>query len=1455
LSTKSTPINQLFLIGAYRDNEVDPTHPLITTLDKLREENVTINQITLEPLAFEDINQLIAESLHQNLKAVGSLTDLVMRKTGGNPFFVNQFLHTLYEKELLKYADSKWQWDIEQIETLNITDNIVELMIGKLKKLPKSAQQVLRLAACVGNRFDLDTLSIVYEKSAIDTFQDLMPVLTEGLILPLSELEMTGNDFHHSALIISHFQFLHDRVQQAAYVDDEQKQAVHLQIGRFLLKNTPKYALADHIFDIVEQLNQGIELVYNQAERNEIARLNLIAGQKAKMAIAYIVAQQYLNVGIELLPENSWNSDYQLTLALHKEMGEVAYLNGHFEQSETLLYLTIDKANSANEKANIYNLLMVQYTLLAKYQTAIETGKKALSLLGVNLPDSNYQEILQQEIAEINQQLGNRAIASLINQPLATHPETITAVRLLINMLPLTYLTAEMELLSVICGKMVNISLKSGHIPESAHGYIDYGVLLGPILGDYKKGYEFGLLGMKLINQFNHTLLKGQIYHVFSSFLNHWINPIKQAKLISDEAYQAAVESGDLPHAGYTRLHRIVNLFCQGQPIDQLLAEIPPWLQFAYKTKNQWVIDGLLAFQLNLVNLVEPRHPDEVQYLENCQNHKSFNGMCFYYIVKGMILYLFGKLTEAHQLLTEAEKLLPAITGMSIITEHNFYSSLILAALYQNSSKQQYWEQMLANQKQMKIWADNCPANFQSKYLLVQAEMARIQGQTLEAMDLYEQAIASARENEFIQNEALADELTAKFWLALGKEEIAQLYLKKAHHGYQLWGAKRKVEHLEEKYPQWLAQKTTLRHRNSTISRTHDFFQSLDLNSIMMHIVIENAGAEKGFLLLPKQDNWFIEASDTTVLQSLPLSEQVSANIIHYVARTQENVVLHDASQDGSFTGDAYIVKHHPKSVLCVPLLNQGQLIGILYLENNLTTGAFTPERLEVLNLLSSQIAISLQNSFLYNNLEKQVAERTSELEQEIVVRKRAEEAAETANQAKSTFLASMSHELRTPLNGILGYAQILQRDPSSLTSKQQHGLNVIEQSGNHLLALINDILDLAKIESGKVELQEVDFNLPSLLSSVSEIIKIRAKDKGIDFYLESADVLPNGVHGDERRLRQILLNLLGNAIKFTVHGSVTLKVSVNEHFDEGNGLPLRMIYFRIEDTGVGIAPENIDTIFKPFEQVGKVKPQAKGTGLGLAISKNLVELMGGQLHVSSQINVGTQFWFELALPIVDYNVPKVGAQQPIIGVKGKPPKILIVDDNLNNQAVIVDLLSPLGFNVNQANNGHEGLEKAIKWQPDAIIVDLIMPEMDGFELIRQLRQSPVLKEKTIIASSGSVYDTDKKRSLAVGSNVFLPKPISTETLLKQLQHYLNLTWVYKVTAEPDATQMVFPPVAELEKLYELSLMGDVNELQEQLAILADVKLKPFVTKMQAFLKKYQLEKLSEWLEGEMMND
>lgn len=487
--------------------------------------------------------------------------------------------------------------------------------------------------------------------------------------------------------------------------------------------------------------------------------------------------------------------------------------------------------------------------------------------------------------------------------------------------------------------------------------------------------------------------------------------------------------------------------------------------------------------------------------------------------------------------------------------------------------------------------------------------------------------------------------------------------------------------------------------------------------------------------------------------------------------------------------------------------------------------------------------------------LEKQVVERTQDLE---IARQKAE----SANQAKSTFLASMSHELRTPLNGILGFAQILQRD-ASITAQHQQAVNVIDQSGHHLLDLINDVLDLAKIESGKIELYESDFNLPSLLNAVSELIKIRAKYKSIHFELALPDDLPNGVHGDERRLRQILLNLLGNAVKFTDQGRITLKVEINksQYLDSPNETQsLGYFHFEIADTGIGIAPEHFDSVFKPFEQVSDQERQAKGTGLGLAISKSLVELMGGQLCVSSQLNVGTRFWFELTLPIVEYKVAQVSSQQAIIGIKGELPKILIVEDNQENQAVLMNLLRGLGFQVKSAQNGRDGLEKAIEWQPDAIITDLIMPVMDGFELICQLRQSPLLKDKIIIASSASVYESDKNKSLAVGSDAFLPKPIQFETLLAQLQQFLHLTYIYQesVTVEENQTlPMVLPERSQLEKLYELTLMADIDGLEEQLRVLteSDGKLKAFVSKMQTFLKKYQIGQLRKWLDGVMVNN
>jgi signal transduction histidine kinase len=454
-------------------------------------------------------------------------------------------------------------------------------------------------------------------------------------------------------------------------------------------------------------------------------------------------------------------------------------------------------------------------------------------------------------------------------------------------------------------------------------------------------------------------------------------------------------------------------------------------------------------------------------------------------------------------------------------------------------------------------------------------------------------------------------------------------------------------------------------------------------------------------------------------------------------------------------------------------------------------------------------------------------------------------QAAELANQAKSQFLATMSHELRTPLNGILGYAQILKRD-LNLEPRQQKGLKIIEQSGEHLLTLINDVLDLAKIESGKIELDNNEFALVFFLKSLTEIVQIRAEHKDIYFQLVT-ESLPNGVYGDEKRLRQVLINLLGNAIKFTDKGGVTFKVSPYD----------TKIRFEIADTGVGIASEELQTIFEPFQQVGDKQRQIQGTGLGLAISRQLVEVMGGQLQVKSQLGQGTTFWFDLQLPkaknIIQPDKKLIDIEK-IIGIKGEVPTIIIVDDKTDNRQILIELLAPLGFKLIEATDGIDGLNKALKHHPQLIITDLIMPNMDGFQFIRKIRQTPQLKNIKIFASSASVFEEDCKKSLTAGCNLFLPKPIKAEYLFEQLQKFFNIEWIYPQTADTNNKHapIIPPPLETINELFELSLAGDIEAIEEQIKqlIKSDTRFIPFANKLHSFSKNFQINKMCDWLNG-----
>jgi PAS domain S-box-containing protein len=1053
---------------------------LMITLKGLCKEKTIAQQIVLAPLSLEDITDLIADTLHyetsetksktkiavfddltsfqdenvlhlegdsgsKEKNSLISLAEVVQQKTDGNPLFVKEFLKMLYQERLLTFTPPTsyeknglgdicqtggWQWDIASIKTMTIPDNVVELVIDKLKKLPETTQQVLCIAACMGNCFDLNTLSLIYEQSEEDISQILSPAVQEGLIVQKEKLKLKGEKFNlcRKSLFARNkllFSFLHNRVQQATYalLDNEQRKVAHFKIGKLLLTDSLSTDIEESIFELVNHLNIGRKFIEDNLEKFQSSLLNLVASRKAKETMAYAAALQYLTTALSFLESinfpkkhDIWTDYFQLALTLHKELAEMAYLNGEFSQCEILIHSALIKTDSLLEKAALYQLRIMQYTTMAKYDEAIQHGKTALRLLCMILPEEDLQTVLRIEIAEVKKNLGNKNIIELEQSEEMILTEKRATMKLLSNMAPSAYFLNS-KLWMLIATKMVNLSLRYGHLPESAYGYAVYGIVVGFISKDYHSAYQFGKLALSISNQFDDLVHKCKTAHIVANYLNHWVGHIKWAEAINDEAYQAALESGELQFAGSVLTCKIVNLFYQGKNLKELLGDINNFLQFTRKTRNQWATDTILGCQLISLNLLgltankETFCNDEItetQYLKNCKSYHNFMALGIYYILKLQVHYLYNQLTDALRCALEAKKYLELMTGVISVAMHNFYYSLTLIALYPMSyeeERKQYRAQLKINQQQIKNWADNCPHNFLHLYFLVEAEMARIDGKELEAIDLYEQAINLAKEHDFIQHEALANELTAKFWLCQGKDKYAKIHLRDAIYDYQRRENKRKIQELEQQYPLLLSsqitEKSTTRLYTSTTTETYFTMaatssKSMDFATVikasqtiageieldkllekLMKVVIENAGAQRGFLILNKAGQWVIEAEgkmDNTkvaVLQSIPVvspknSPCLPTSLINYVIRTQGSVVLHDATQEEKFSLDPYIVQHHIKSLLCMPLINQNKLTGMLYLENNLMAGAFTQDRLEVLNALSSQMAISIDNAKLY---------------------------------------------------------------------------------------------------------------------------------------------------------------------------------------------------------------------------------------------------------------------------------------------------------------------------------------------------------------------------------------------------------------------------------------------------------------------------------------------------------
>ncbi|MGL4622421.1 MAG: AAA family ATPase [Chroococcidiopsis sp.] len=1012
----------LFLIGAYRDNEVTLTHPLALTLKKLRKQGAVLQKIILVPLKLEPLSQLIAETLHCNIDTVRSLAQLVLRKTEGNPFYVNEFLQMLYGENLLTFDTKQlsWQWDIAQIEAQDIANNVVELLLLKLKKLPEEIRQILRLAACVGSEFNLETLAITCGKSPKAISLDLLAAIQAGLIQPIFELDEN--------LLVQEYKFLHDRVQQAAYalIDESHKQAVHLRIGRNLLEKTSPEQQSERLFEIVDHLNQGIELEGDRSQRNEIAKLNLIAGQKAKAATAYEAALKYFNTGLKLLDTDSWLGEYDLTLSLYSQAAEAAYLHGNFAQMEQFVEVVLNNAQTVVDKVQVYDSRIQGYLSQGNLKSALKIGSEVLKILGVDLIENPSQVDIQKELEKTSAILAGREIEDLINLPEMTAPEPRSAMYILANMGAAAFIMSPALMILIVC-KTVNLSLDYGNTTHSPLSYASYGLVLCGAVQDIELGYKFGKLALGLAERLNTKKGNAKALMLSSAHIMHWKVHFRKTILMLGDAYQNGVETGDFEYAGYAANHVCYHSFFIGEELTQLEQKTATYSkaigQIRRKNPSNWIavlwqtILNLLGRSENPSRLIGSVY-DEEQALSQAIAVKDRSGIYYFYLNKVILCYLFGEYHQAAQTDVLAKQYLEKARATITVPLFYFYDSLVLLSLLLEASSSEQAASLSCvstNQDSMQKWAEHAPMNYLHKFHLVEAEKARVLGQFLEAEEFYERAIAGASENEFIQEEALAYELAAKHYLARGRLKIAQTYMKEAHYCYDRWGAKAKVKDLETRYPQFFSQSyqeasTSTPTTSETTSNTSNI--ALNLAAVMkaseaisreieleqllrslIQILIQNAGAQTGFLILENAGEWVIEATGqlnesddenvytTQVLQSKPIINRLPESIINYVIRTQESVILNDATCEGNFIHEPYIQQHQTKSIFCLPLLNQTKLVGVLYLENQLAAGAFTLLRAQVLHLLSTQAAIAIENATLYLKLRAKESKITQFLE------------------------------------------------------------------------------------------------------------------------------------------------------------------------------------------------------------------------------------------------------------------------------------------------------------------------------------------------------------------------------------------------------------------------------------------------------------------------------------------
>jgi PAS domain S-box-containing protein len=1002
-----TDVHHLLLIGAYRDNEVSGSHPLMTRLEAISRSGATVHRIVLAPLTSRDLTQLVSDSLYCDPSRVAPLVRLIHEKTGGNPFFVIQFIAALAEEGLLYFDHDRgrWHWNIRGIRAKGYSDNVIDLMVDRLNRLPVATLTALQHLACVGNSAETATLCIVHDATEKQVHADLWEALRQDLVLRSDES----------------YEFAHDRIQEAAYslIPHDRRAEFHLRIGRQLASHTSPDKRDEAIFEIVNQLNRGAELVTSRDERERMAELNLIAGKRAQAAAAYTSALSHMTTGAMLLPDDCWQRRRDLIFALELARAQCEFVLGAVATAEERLQALSTRAKTTVEKTTVACWRVDLYMSIDRSAHAIEVGLEQLRYLGIDWPSRPTEDDAKREYDRIWPLLGDRKIEDLVDLPAMADLESLATMDLLIRV-AIPGFFASTRIFAVAVCRAVSLSLEGGNSDASCIAYELFAMLAGPHFGNYDAGYRFGRLGCDLVERPEFKRFQARTYETFG-FVIPWTKHVRSGRDLLVRSFEIANRSGDITYAGYACGQIINNYLMAGDPLSETQKEAENGLDFAEKVRFGLIIGwtkGQLGFIRTLRGLTRrfgSFDDEEFNELEFERYLASSPALalpeCWYWIRKLQARYFAGDYAAALYASAKAQPKLWTSLSLLELPEYHFYDALSLAACWDSASadeRREHLQTLSAHREKLEAWAQNCPENFENRVALVSAEIARIENRALDAEHLYEQAIRSARENGFVHNEALANELAARFYGARGFEKIANTYRRDARSCYLRWGADGKVRQLDRLYPHLADEKPPA----DPISTIHAPIEHLDLATVLkvsqaisseivieklietiMRTAIETAGAERGVLILPRGDIHSVEAEATTHDDAVTVDfrrTDVTAVILpeavfHYVLRTKESVLLQDASRDNSFSDDDYIRQRQARSILCVPLLKQSRLIGVLYLENNLTSHAFTPARMTALKLIASEAAISLENTRLYSELQEREARLRRLIESNII--------------------------------------------------------------------------------------------------------------------------------------------------------------------------------------------------------------------------------------------------------------------------------------------------------------------------------------------------------------------------------------------------------------------------------------------------------------------------------------